>query len=69
MLSIIKSSWTLKNIFYYLNDSRKFNLIVYNKELQNRLNINITDFKRYSGKYVIGDRNGKIKEYIVIMIY
>ena len=41
MLNEIKSSYILKHIFVYINDKRKFNLIVYNKKIQNILNLNI----------------------------
>ena len=37
--------------------------MVYNKFFQEKLGLNITDFKRYSGKYIILEINGKGKEY------
>ena len=43
----------------YINDKRKFNLIVYNKKIKLKLGLNLTDFIRISGKYK--------KELIIIM--
>ena len=63
MLNNIKSSFILKNIFDNLSDRIKFKLILYNKKLQYKLHINIIDFRRLSGRYIIGERNGKGKEY------
>ena len=37
---------------------------MYNKKIQNILDLNIIDFRRFSGRYMIGERNGKGKEYI-----
>ena len=38
-------------------------MIKYNKNLQNRININILNYKILSGKYTIYEQNGKVKEY------
>ena len=43
----------------YINDKRKFNLIVYNKKIKLKVKLNLTDFIRISGKYK--------KELIIIM--
>ena len=59
----IKSSYIIKEIFSFLNIKQKLNVIIYNKELQNICLINIEDYKNISGKYKIGERNGKGKEY------
>ena len=60
----IKSSIVLKKIFSLLWETKKLNLVFYNKELQNILFININDYKIMSNKYKIGDKNGLVKEYI-----
>ena len=59
----IKSLYNLNQIFYFLNIKQKVKIISYNKELQKKLKINIENYKKLSGKYIIGDRNGKGKEY------
>ena len=62
MLKMVKSIIILKKIFFLLKDKNKFNLVVYNKSLQKKLGLNITDFKRYSGRYILLE-NGQGKEY------
>ena len=68
----IKSSYIIKGIFSYLYEKQKLKIIIYNKELQNTCLIDIKDYKNISGKYIIGERNGKGKEYTVnenILLY
>ena len=58
------SKYVLKNmIFPFLPEKQKLEIIIYNKELQNKLDINIEDYKKIKGIYRIGERNGKGKEY------
>jgi len=59
----IKSSYNLNNMFSFLEQERKLNMIIYNKQLQKMLGINIQDYKKISGRYKIGERNGKGREY------
>ena len=63
MLDYIKSKYILKIIFSNINYERKLLLVKYNNNLKERLNINIIDYKHLSGKYFIGKRNGKGKEF------
>ena len=63
MLRNIKSKNILKIIFSNINDERKLLLIKYNNKIKDRLNIDLIDYKFLSGKYFIGKRNGKGKEY------
>ena len=44
----IKSSFILKKIFNNLYKKKVFDLIKYNKKIQQRLNISINDFKNYN---------------------
>ena len=44
----IKSSYILKKIFNNLYKKKVFDLIKYNKKIQQRLNISINDFKNYN---------------------
>ena len=62
---IIKSLDMLKEIFKFLPEKRKLNIINYNYHLQEKLNIKIEDYKRVSGIYIEGERNGKGKEYLI----
>ena len=63
MLRNIKSKNILKIIFSNINDERKLLLIKYNNKIKDRLNIDLINYKFLSGKYFIGKRNGKGKEY------
>ena len=54
----IKFENNLKEIFSFLERKRLFNLIIYNKNLQKMLKINIDDYKKISGKYKMGKRDG-----------
>ena len=63
MLRNIKSKNILKIIFSNINDERKLLLIKYNNKIKDRLNIDLITYKFLSGKYFIGKRNGKGKEY------
>ena len=63
MWNKIKSAFITKNIFSFPEENKKLKLVKYNKILQNRLDITITNFKVFSGKYIIYESNQKIKEY------
>jgi len=62
-LKNIKSGFNFKEIFSFLRKQKLLNLIIYNKHLQNTLNINIEDYKKISGKYKKGKKDGKVKIY------
>ena len=40
-----------------------YTLLKYNKNLQNKINISLLDYKTLSGRYIKYDINGKVKEY------
>ena len=63
MLEKIKSSYFIKILFSILTDSKQLNIVKYNKAIQNKLNININNYKILYGKYIIYEENGKGKEY------
>ena len=46
-----KSDYFLEKLFDNLNKKRALDIIKYNKNIKNRINININDYKEYSGKY------------------
>ena len=62
-LEDIKSSYIIKSIFLFLNEKQKLNLIIYNKQLQKIFGVDIKVYKKICTKYIIGERNGKGKEY------
>ena len=66
MLGNIKSRYILNIIFSNINDEKKLVLVKYNNKIKDRLNIDLIDYKFLSGKYFIGKRNGKGKEYNIL---
>ena len=63
MLPLIKSTFILNKIFSCVDVKIKLNLARFNKTLQNRLNVDMIDFRRLSKRYIKGERNGFAKEY------
>ena len=59
----IKSSFIIKKVFSFLNEKKKLNMIIYNKEFQKIISVNLKDYKEISGNYKIGEKNGKGKEF------
>ena len=47
----IRSDYFLQNVFNNLEKKKKLNIIKYNKNIKDRINVNINDFKEYSEKY------------------
>jgi len=62
-LEDIKSTEILKRVFSFLYDKQRLNIISYNKYLQDKLEVHIGLYKKISGKYKIGEKNGIGKEY------
>ena len=63
MLENSKSIYFIKKLFTFVDEKTKLDIIKYNKNMQNIMNINLTNYKFYSQKYIIFEENGKIKEY------
>ena len=63
MLENIKSIKILKQLFNLIYDERKLKIIKYNKQIQNKLNINHINYQLFSGRYLIPEKNGIIKEF------
>ena len=63
MLEKIKSSYFLKNIFSYIYEGRKLKLAKYNNSLKIKIDINLINYKLFSGKYIIYSTENKVKEY------
>ena len=66
LIGNIKSAYIIKGIFSLLNEKQQLNMIIYNKQLQKILGVDIKDYKKISGKYRIGEKNGKGREYSLI---
>jgi len=61
----IKSSFIIKKIFSFLDLKKKLNMIIYNKECQKMVLVNLKDYKKLSGKYKIGKKMEKEKNIIL----
>ncbi len=59
----INSKYILQHIFSQLDINLKMNIIIYNKKIQNRLDIKLEDFKNLSGRYCEEGENGIMKIY------
>ena len=59
----IKSFYIFQNVFLYLQQKKRFQMIIYNKQIQKKVGINIEDYKRLSGKYRCIEKDGIGKEY------
>ena len=66
LIQAVKSIYITRHIFSFLYENRKLILISHNKKYQNKLEINIDNYKTISGKYKIVEKNGKGKEYNLI---
>ena len=64
-LEYINSPYIIKEIFSFLDEKQKLNMIIYNKHLKNIYGVDIQTYKKISGKYKIGEKNGFAKEYIL----
>jgi len=63
MLKNVKSSYFLRVLFSFTDEKQKLKLIKYNKSLQKNIDINLIDYKIFSGRYIIYEQNGNGKEY------
>ena len=63
IIETIKSKYIINDIFSYLYENKKLELVKYNKKSQKKWEIDINYYKQISGKFIIGERNGKGKEY------
>ena len=62
MLKNVKSYFT-QLIFSDISEGRKLKLLKHNKNLQKEMNINLINYKFFSGRYIIYEPNGKGREY------
>ena len=64
-LTDIKSSYIIKEVFSFLNEKQKLNMIIYKKDLQKMFLVGIEDYIKISGIFKIVEKNGKGKEYLL----
>ena len=63
MFENIKSLYFLRILFKHLNEPTKLRIVKYNKNIQNIIQINIIDYKRFSGRFIIYETKKRGKEY------
>ena len=63
MLKNIKSYYITKIVFLYIDEKQKLKLVKYNKNLQKYTDINIINYKHFTGNYIIYESNKLVKEY------
>ena len=63
MLQNIKSSYFIKLIYTFVEESQKLKLVRYNKNIQKHLDISIINYKYFKGRYIIYESNRVGKEY------
>ena len=63
MLKKSKSIYFIKRFFTFVEEKNKLEIIKYNKNMQNILDISIINYKFFSGRYIIFEKNGTGKEY------
>ena len=59
MFKRIKSIYFIQSIFSLIDESAKIKISKYNKSLQKLLNLNLLDYRRLSGKYIIYEKSPK----------
>ena len=62
-LKNIKSEYTIKILFFHLDEKIKLKLIKYDKNLQNTIDINLNNYIFFSRRYIEFEADGKGKEY------
>jgi hypothetical protein len=63
MFSNINSNFILKFIFSFIEDKQKLQIIIYNRKIQAKLDIDINYYRALSGKILKIDKNGIGKIY------
>ena len=63
MLKNSKSIYFIKKLFNFIDEKNKLDIIKYNKNIQNILDISLINYKFFSNRYIIFENNGKGKEY------
>ena len=63
MLKNIKSYYFIKILFNYIDEKQKLKIVKKNKSLQKNIDINIINYKYFSGRYIIYESKRIGKEY------
>ena len=63
MLENVNSIYIIQWLFSNIYERKKLKLIKYNKKIQEKVDVNINNYKLFKRKYVTFDKNGFAKEY------
>ena len=66
MLKNIKSKYIIKTFFSLLGENKKLKIVKYNKCLQDKIEINLINYKVFSGRYIQKGDKQIIKKYNLI---
>ena len=59
MLEKIKATYFYARLFCHINDKIKLSILKYNKNLQKIMDLNLINYRIFSGKYIIYERKEK----------
>ena len=57
MLENSKSTYFIKRLFSFVDENKKLEIIKYNKNLQNIIDISLINYKFLSGRYIIFEKD------------
>ena len=63
MLINVKAKGVIKWILSFVESKKQLNILIYNKVLRERLELNTQLYKDISYKYIVKDKNGIVKIY------
>ena len=63
VLKKVKSKYIVDIFFSYIDEKIKLKIVKYNKHLQNIINIKLINYKFFSRRYIIYNKNGIAREY------
>ena len=63
LLKKVKSKYIVNIFFSFINERIKLKIVKHNKHLQDIINIKLINYEFLSGRYIIYDNNGIVKEY------
>ena len=66
MLNIIKAKYLYKVDFSYLKEKTKLKFVKYNKNLQNKIDINLNYYKFFTIKHIVYETKQKGKDIMVM---
>ena len=65
LINGIKSFFNLNEVFSFLDNRKKLSIIIYNKKLQKKFGVKISNYKKLSRRCIIVKKDGQGKEFII----